>query len=291
MRKKRMFRDVKGTEPADYFLDHFRKKYPAPPVNLEGGLLHDIWINMTSIEQRFIHHLERAYSTWRVISKQWVQEKIIVAGDMTELQLWVVDEDPEFDIFLANLDTRFANKETILSGINKIHSFIGEPFYINAFESACYFFLLARHCLTPAQDYPYYNAMLKAHESYGQFRGWAEIVYRESKLQAHKGNSALGGNKAARNSGSSAIREELVRILKSRIEDNARPCNNKNELAKIVAPELFHFIEQNKEAISPRSQVESIEELACRIHDWSKRDVVPYKEIYTLFGRLIAHRK
>lgn len=133
------------------------------------------------MERRFIHHLERAYTVWRAASLFWFQVEIISTDEMTELQLWVVQEKLDFGLFPEQLNTHFATKEKILDRINRVHSLFDKLHYINAFELACYFFLLARYCITSAHEYLYYNALIKANEFYGQFRGWYEIAMNEGK--------------------------------------------------------------------------------------------------------------
>ncbi|MGV4200180.1 hypothetical protein [Citrobacter murliniae] len=287
MRKKQMFRDIKGTEPADYFLDHFRLIYPSPPVNLEGESLREIWLGLSEVEQRFVHHLERAYVVWRAASLFWFQNNIIAMEDMTELQQWVVEEKPDFSLFLEKLNTHFATKEKILAGINRIHGIYGEPLYIKAFESACYFFLLARYCITPKQSYPYYNALIKANECYGQFRGWAEIVQSEGLRLEQKEQSSQGGKSTAQKSGAALIRSELVRILTEKVE-SSETFTSKVALSEAVAPALYAFIIKNESRIAIKSRVSSAEDLAHRIHDWSKRNTSPYSEIYSLTGTLVC---
>lgn len=287
MQKKRMFRDVIGTEPADYFLNHFRQVYPSPPINLEGESLSEIWLGFTPVEQRFIHHLERAYTVWRAASLSWFQSDIISAEEMTELQLWVVQEKPDFSLFLERLNTYFATKEKILHGINRVHSLFDEPLYINAFELACYFFLLARYCITSDHEYPYYNALIKANEFYGRFRGWYEIAMNEGECLKRKEQSSKGGKNTAQNSGSALIRNELVRILTEKVESKASFAD-KVQLSRDIAPALYAFMIENESRISIKSRVSSAEDLAHRIHDWSKRNTSPYKEIYSLAGKLVC---
>ncbi|WP_312730559.1 hypothetical protein [Atlantibacter hermannii] len=287
MQKKRMFRDVKGTEPADYFLNHLRQIYLAPPVDLEGETLSEIWRGFTPVEQRFIHHLERAYTVWRAVSLSWSQGGIILTEEMTELQLWVVEEKPDFSQFLEKLNTHFATRDKILEGINRIHGIWNEPLYINAFESACYFFLLAHYCITPEKEHPYYNALIKANESYGQFKGWAAIALNEDRRLKRKEQSSRGGKSTAQASGAALIRSELVRILTEKVESNVS-FTDKVKLSEDVAPTLYAFMTQNDSRISIKSKVSSAEELAHRIHDWSKRNTSPYKEIYVLAGKLVC---
>ncbi|HHG8951964.1 TPA: hypothetical protein ACPYVY_000826 [Citrobacter freundii] len=287
MQKKILFRDKKGIEPADYFLDHLRKIYPSPPVNFEGESLSEIWLGFTPVEQRFIHHLERAYTVWRAASLSWFQDGLISPEEMTELQLWVVQEKPEFSLFLERLNTHFATKEKLVEGLNRIHAIFGEPLYLNAFESACYFFLLARYCFTPKNSYAYYNTLIKANELYGQFRGWAEIAQSESHRLMRKEQSSQGGKITAQKSGSALIRSELIRILTEKVE-SGETFTSKVTLSEAVAPALYVFIIENESRIAIKSRVSSSEELSYRIHDWSKRNTPPYDQIYSLAGELIC---
>lgn len=286
MRKKRMFRDVKGIEPADYFINHFRQVYSSPPVNLEGESLKKIWLGFTPVEQRFIHHLERAYTVWRAASLSWFQDGLISPEEMTELQLWVVQEKPDFSLFLERLNTHFATKEKILDGINRVHCLFDEPHYINAFELACYFFLLARYYITSAHEYLYYNALIKANEFYGQFRGWYEIAMNEGERLIRKEKSSQGGKSTAKKSGSALIRSELIRILTEKVKSN-ETFTSKVKLSEAVAPALYAFMLEHEGEITSKSRAGSAEELALRINDWIKRNTSTYKELYSLAGNLV----
>ncbi|HCE8677132.1 TPA: hypothetical protein NHV44_005111 [Enterobacter cloacae] len=287
MQKKILFRNKKGIEPADFFIDHFRNIYLSPPVNLEGESLWEIWDGLTRVEKRFIHHLERAYTVWRAASLSWFQDGLISPDEITELQLWVVQEKPDFSLFLERLDTHFATEQKIVEGLNRIHAIFGEPLYLNAFESACYFFLLARHCFTPKNSYAYYNALIKANELYGQFRGWAEIAQSESHRLMRKEQSSQGGKNTVQKSGAALIRNELIRILTEKVE-NGETFTSKVTLSEALAPALYAFIIENECRIAIKSRVSSAEELSYRIHDWSKRNTPPYDQIYSLAGELIC---
>lgn len=286
MIKGRIFSDVKDCKPSDYFHNHFCTEYLQPPIDLKGAEC-DIWKKFTSVECRLIHHLVRVYPTWRDTSAIWFQKNIISEENMTELQLWVVTEKPDFGPFLEKLNTHFFTKEKIYDGIDKIHEKYNEPMYINAFESSCYFFLLARCCFSPEDIYPYYNSIIKATECYGQFKGWVEIVYAESLRLEKLENSSKGGKKANQQRGTEFFRNELVRILTEKVENSER-YSNKVKLSENVAPALYTFMTKNESRISIKSKVSSAEELAHRIHDWSKRNTSPYEEIYSLAGKLIC---
>lgn len=287
MRKKKMFRDVTGAEPADYFLNHFRKIYPSPPVNLEGETLSEIWLGFTPVEQRFIHHLTRAYTPWQIELLSRFQDNIIATEEMTELQQWIVEKKPDFSLFLEKLNTHFAAEEKILNGINLLHGIFDEPRYINAFELACYFFLLARYCITPEKSYPYYNALIKANEFYGQFRAWYDIAMYEGLRLEKKEQSSQGGKNTAQKSGAALIRNELIRILMKKVE-SSETFTSKVTLSEAVAPALYAFILEHESQISIKSRACSAEELAYRINDWLKRKSSPYEEIYALTGKLIG---
>lgn len=287
MRKKRMFKDVIGAEPADYFLNHFRQIYPSPPVNLEGESLSEIWLGFKPVEQRFIHHLVRVYGVWREVIISRFQGDNIIKEEMTELQLWVVKEKPDFSLFLGKLNTHFATKEKIFDGINRLRGIFDEPVYINAFELACYFFLLAHYCITPEQKYPYYNALIKANEFYGQFKAWIEMSQSEGLRLKRKVQSSKGGKNTARKSGAVLIRNELVRILTEKVESSEK-FTSKVKLSEAVAPELYAFILEHQKEITIKSRAGSAEELAPRINDWIKRNRSPYEEICALAGKLIG---
>lgn len=288
MIKARLLKDVKGVEPAEYYINELREIYTSPPVDLEGDFWADLWKNFSYDEMRFTHRLAKAYPTWCACSIADFNNKDIPKEEFSTLRQWVGSESPEFSVFFARLNIDYSSQENIFAGINHIHAKIGTILYVNAFESACYFFLLAKYYFTSEKKHIYNNAMHTAYQSYGYFRGWTEIARTEYARMKRQEISSRGGKTTANRMGAKEIREELVRILKVKIEQGDERYGTKTALSKVVAPLLYEFIQLNIENISTKSRVSSVEELEGRINDWLKRNNESLREIFMLSGQLLT---
>lgn len=293
MKKKliKTLTELKGMPPSQYFMEHFSTVYPAPPVDFKDEFLIDAWKNMPNVEQRFIHLLYRAYPIWCRIIIDKPQQNLNLD---TPLQYLASENKPDFPAFLFILLTQFDDKKSVLEGIDLTMELLKRPFEDRAYESSCYFFLLASKIITSKNEYQYMNAMLKAMSCLGEFNGFIDTVISSIKSEKEKSlqnqRASKGGNSNSLTIASKAARNELIKILEGLVE-NKKNFSSVTELVNFLTPKIFSIMESSNFNALKNTQGLTTADLYDRVYnrvkDWGTRKGKDgHQEIISLFKEL-----